>query len=232
VSRAASTPRAGLALGVGLATAWYAWILLGFDPLPPPEPRARARPVPVTYMPVEAAGMPDRPDVRAIWSPVLFSLPTAVGFSRGVPSGPVARPPLDPPADPPPLLALRTQTPVQTAVPLAPVPLPAFVPPPPPPPAPAGTTMTPLEGTVPPDAGFPVASGACGDRSWEAEAQVAFGGDGLPLHAFVESADAPPGVRREIARGLHRWRRSAGGAAGWVRVRLVHSGTAPAEVKP
>lgn len=232
MSRAASAYPAGTALGVGLAAAWYAWILFGLDPAPPPEPRARARPAPVTYMPVEAAGMPDRPDVRAIWSPVLFSLPTAVGFSRGAPSGPVARPPLDPPAEPPPLLALRPQTPARTPVPLAPVPLPAYVPPPPRPPAPAGTTMTPLEGAVPADAGFPVAPEARGDRAWEAEAQVDFGEDGLPRHAFVESADASSGVRGEIARGLHRWRRPAGGSAGRVRVRLVHSGTPPGEVKP
>lgn len=228
MSRAASSPRAGLAPGIVLAIAWYAWILLGFDPAPPPAPKTPARPAPIAYMPMEAAGMSERPDVRAIWSPVLFSLPSAAGFSRGAPSGPVARPPLDPPAEPPPLLALRIQTPAQAAVPLAPVPLPACVPPSPPPPPPVGTTMTPLEGEVPAGAGFPVAPALRGDRSWEAEAQVAFDGDGLSTHAFVESADAPPGVRREIARGLHRWRRPVGSASGWVRIRLVHSATAPA----
>lgn len=84
--------------------------------------------------------------------------------------------------------------------------------------------MAAISGVIPPDSAFPVAEALRGPQPWEADAAVAFDATGLPVHAFVESADAGPRVRAEIARGVRRWRQPAGAAAGWVHVHLAHPG--------
>jgi hypothetical protein len=88
-----------------------------------------------------------------------------------------------------------------------------------------------LAGEIPAGAEFPVPPGDRGPAPWEAEAHVAFGSNGIPVHAFVESDDAPPATRVAISRGLFRWRRPAG-AAGWLVLRLVHPGVAAGEPVP
>ncbi len=215
-----------LHLALVLGAAWWSWILLGLRPAPPPGPAGPIGRMAVAYQPVQSFAPPERPDARAIWSPVLFSLPTPAGFSREAPAGPAARPPLDPASDPPPLLdraATRRMVAPATLPPVLLPPVPLSDPPARPAPPPASWVA--LAGEIPAGAGFPVPPGDRGASPWEAEAHVGFDSNGLPVHAFVESEDAPPAMRVAIARGLFRWRRPAG-TAGWLVLRLVHPGGA------
>ena len=220
-----------MAAGILLAVFCWGFLLLALDVRPPPRTMARPGRAGVAYMPLETAGTPDRPDARAIWSPVLFSLPTAIGFSREAGAGPTARPPLDPPAEPPPLLT-RAASGVSDGPPALPgVPLPGH-PAGNAPVSPPGPALVVLEGTLPSGAAFPVPESARGNRPWEAEVRVEFDGSGQAVRGFVESTDAAAGVRAELARGILGWRRGTGDGDGWVRVRLVDPGRAAGEIRP
>jgi len=223
---AGRTARIG-ALGTGIVAgvAWWAAVLLGLRPVAPPGPAPSGLRAAVSYMPLQSFAPPERPDARAIWSPVLFSLPTPAGFSREVEAGPVARPPLEPAPEPPPLLARRAAAVDEAGVSVPAVPLPSVPagprPAPPPPPVAA---IVPVEGRLPPGVVFPVPAALAGPSAWEAEVRVAFDDSGMPARAFIEPGDAPAAARAETVRSVMRWRRPAG-PAGWVVARLVHPGT-------
>jgi len=94
-------------------------------------------------------------------------------------------------------------------------------------PPPRVASLDPVEGGLPPGAEFPLPPGEAGPAPWEAFVRVAFDVTGMPVHAFVESDDAPAVARAGIFRGVMRWRRPAG-PAGWIVVRLVHPGATEA----
>jgi hypothetical protein len=93
----------GWSLAVALAVAWHTFwgVWLQASPLPAP---VRAPAVPdVSYLPVPdgpASGDALSSDVRALGSPVLFSLPTPMGFSRSALTNEIGSlPPLALPGD-------------------------------------------------------------------------------------------------------------------------------------
>jgi hypothetical protein len=71
---------------------------------------------------------------------------------------------------------------------------------------------------------FPVPDSALGDTAWSAEVSIDLDAAGVPARVLVESADAPAGVRNEIARGVHRWRGEPSGMDAMVRARIVYAG--------
>ncbi len=93
----------GWSLAVALAVAWHVFWGVWFQASPAPEP-ARAPAVPeVSYLPIPdglASGETISADVRALASPVLFSLPTPMGFSRSALTNEIGSlPPLAVPGD-------------------------------------------------------------------------------------------------------------------------------------
>lgn len=228
--------REGPAVWAAAAAAAVAWLAL-FPLLWPPAPRPRPVPPapvrPVVFLPAPAAGpaSPDgRADSRTVWSPVLFSLPSAAGFSRAPSHAGELKPPLDLPEDRLPVLE-REVVPVTnlptvlsaTRTPEPPRPgARAAVPAEPPLPPPPSVEKIAGVAELPPDATLPIPADRRGTKAWEAEAVVEFDASGLVRHVFVEQSDAGPALTAELARGLYRWRLAPGGPAGELRVRFRH----------
>ena len=94
-------PRVVWFWAVLLAIGWHGfwgWFFSPADAIPGAAP---ARTPQVSYMPVHADGRDGEAlsaDIRALWSPVLFSIPTPMGFSRSVLTNEAGvRPPLGQP---------------------------------------------------------------------------------------------------------------------------------------
>lgn len=223
----------GAWVGAGaVAVAWAGIFPLLWPPAPMPRPRVPP-PVPaVAYLPVRAAAAEsaiERPDIRTLWSPVLFSLPSAAGFSRAPSHAGGLKPPLDLPDEPLPVLSRASERTVNRPTVLAAVgnPDPAGVA--------ARATAAPMTlprapvveriaGTadLPAGADLPVPAARRGAKAWEAEATIEFDAGGLATHVFVERSEAEPAVTAELARGLYRWRVPTSAAASSLRVRFHH----------
>jgi len=231
------------------ALAFAALICLPFVALRPAPSRAtpaRAVPPPrLRYLPLADPGLdPHATDVRIVWSPALFSLPSRLGFG-----GAAARPALPTPSLEGPIGDTARLTAPAPAPPPAAVlaPRPAERPAAPAVAAPrvfdaAGAAAAAAEDRVEPlDDGLrgqleSVAldrPAAGGDRGWEAVVWLAFDEAGLPRHVLIERMeppDAPPEARVLLQRGLRAWRAAPGAErAGRVRIRRPGAEAAPAE---
>lgn len=213
-------------LAMGLAATVHLLWMAGLH-LRPPGPVAPAMVTPrVGYLPVRM-GPSDtnaiHADVRALWSPALFSLPTPMGFSRPARAGdflwrPVfALPPL------PKLLLERealTEHPAEESEQDWPGPvdiaLPTLVfssldPPALPVPADgmAGRLAVQLDGKpVPASANvvWPEQPWMHGTQSWEVVATITLANDGRVEHAFLETRTASEEFNRDMVVALLRWR--------------------------
>ncbi len=177
------------------------------------------------YLPLPAeAGMdPAVADVRVMWSPALFALPSRAGFSGSTARRPAGAPALEAPNR-------------ETAL---------FTPPPPASPAAAVLRPAPRDGVGLPALAFPpvfgtLAEAPAGDRilaldddvrsalekapldpagpdaaAWEAWVRIAFDEAGIPRHALIERIEppeTPPAVRVMLQRNARDWRATPGAA--------------------
>jgi hypothetical protein len=188
------------------------------------------------FLPLAADGIePTTADVRVIWSPALFSLPSRVGFSGSTARRAQGPPSLDaphretvlmtPPLPEPPAAAVLPSRRAPAAA-LAPALAPPRVFDAPLPPR-AGDRIEPLDDglrdhlTVKPLE----RNGAGSDRAWEAVVWMLFDTTGWPRHVVIEQIDppdAPPEVRAFLQRGLRAWRTTPG-VEREGRVRIYHS---------
>ncbi len=217
-------------LAVGLAVAVHLLWMTGLHlrpprPLPSPMVTPRVGYLPVRMGPTDTNAI--HADVRALWSPALFSLPTPMGFSRPARAGdfqwrPVlALPPL------PKLLLERealtehsAEAPEQEGSGPVDITLPVLVfssldPPalPVPAKAAAGRLTVQLDGgPVPSSASviWPEQPWMRGTQSWEVVASITIASDGRVEHAFLETRTASEEFNRDMIVALLRWRLEPG----------------------
>lgn len=236
---------------VMLALLWHGFWCWALAPGPAPHPKALPWSPRVAYMPVRIDGRaPDTlaSDVRALWSPILFSLATPMGFSRPLLTNEVrAHPPMGLPMEPPrflarpmpaaapllqPLRELNTETAAQVNR------LPATEPPPASAPA-ARAAVAPLAlewigqptGATPSGLSFPRPDWMGKLDSWSARLYVEFNTRGEPAQVFLEEPSSYERVNRLLVTAAQAWRaeRAAGAWRGRVTVR---AGATPAEAAP
>ncbi len=216
--------RRGWAIAAALAMLWHGVLLFALRAAPGPVYAAPApRPPRATLRPLAGGAAGPLGVVRDVWSPVLFSLPNRMGFSRSTDASQRLRPPLTPPAPPARYLA-------------------AAAPRPPPGPAVArhGTTaesaaarlraIAARPGDDPPVLTLPAPSSArlevrtadgwrpagpppvridslpASDRAWSCTVRVVFNTRGEAAHALVEESSAPGEVAAALERALRAWR--------------------------
>ena len=210
--------RRALAWGAGVAIAWHMAIFAVLDPAWPNRRVEAPRAPAVRYLPLQAADAGAAAAIETRWSPLLFSLPSPLGFSRARGIQDAIRPPVDLPDDPVGYLPRPVGGPSETAVHPPPLPPPLSTRPGVSPPAkdrdrPARHAMTWIQGARgvgPPPWAFPVTAAVCGNRAWTAVLHVGFDDDGLPRRVLLDPSDAPPEVAMEVVRGAWKWRNEDG----------------------
>ena len=210
-----------------LAVGWHGlWGWL-FSPARAVSTIAPLRVPQVSYMPVNADGRDGEAlnaDIRALWSPVLFSIPTPMGFSRSVLTNEVGvRPPLGQSMAFSNFLE-RSALPVQ-ASPLVTIPAlndivaetikslalnetdPSRVTPVP---ATGGEVQVEfLQGLAerkPANLNLPRHPWIKGDKAWEIVLYIEFGEDGLVRQVFVESPTESESLNAALAQGAWKLR--------------------------
>ena len=208
-----------------LAIGWFGFWGLVLRPEPVRETERTPPPAPrVTYLPGTEGlgGRSAQADLRALWSPVLFALPTPMGFSRGATNSDVAwRPPLQqtqsepvlltrPPPAPAALMAVTPGLLARRAA--AP---PALVPAEPPvfAGAPAATGRVwqvvlgdGLAGIRWQQQPLPEAPAEDGESLWEAGAQLEISREGVVQHVWLDTPTASAQVNDLLLHALLGWR--------------------------
>jgi hypothetical protein len=237
-----------------IATAWFgAWAVL-LNPASPRAPRA-APPVPrVVYLPAESETLTPTgatAEARMLWSPVLFSLPTSLGFSRDALTNEVRmRPPLGqyggftnflertthdaPVLEPLPSADLRQAaagTPEVVAMPDSESPAFDLVS--------ASTSalfqvmlLDGLAGRRFAEARLPVHPWVNGAKPWEAVAYLELDGGGRVVHAFIENPSPSETLNARLAQVLRGWRLAEPGSADSGRVVFRNKGRTPESAGP
>lgn len=225
------------------AVAWHAAIAAGLRPRPAaPPPAAPPGPPAFTYRP-GAAALDESDLVEPGWvalhTPILFALPSPVGFAAPR-QHPERHPDLGPPVWPLRLLP-RSLAPVTEAAVLLPpsleesarrrlAELEAAAEPPRPRP-PAGWAEWSVSGLDEPTVaglGFPLPPEERGDAAWEARASVTFGADGRPCRVLLDEPPADAVVAGKLVTGLYRWRIPPPSVARRVQALLRYEGRAAA----
>lgn len=206
-------------LGLLLAAAWHLAWFVGFSwHSEPPRPSMASAPTVVYAAPPENAQ--DSADPRLLWSPALFSLPSAVGFSAPALSERLDARPAAGVWESAPLLLERfgrTAAAVRgdnlledVAANLFLVPLPpleATVFRGPPRTAPASVEFVPgwSEDDFK-DMPLPPGWGRTGDRAWEAAAYLEMDEEGAVEHVFLETPSEFPEANRLLEKALWNWK--------------------------
>ncbi len=227
-------------LTLPLAALWFGFWGLLWEPESFTAPREAPRFTPhARFLPVRAPADGGEPqsDLRVMWSPVLFALPTPMGFSRAPAAGDghdrprVQRPTIEPQLMPPPPAALLTPV----------------VPAPRPPEFNDGVHFR-LDGATPAFAGLPAATnaltvevlGALADLrclatplpplppdlaadSWTIAATLEVGREGRVLHVFLDPPSASAEFNAQLTQALFRWRFGTAAAAAQGLVHLHHA---------
>ncbi|HOW98658.1 MAG TPA: hypothetical protein P5567_10755 [Kiritimatiellia bacterium] len=218
-------------LGILLAVAWHLAWLAGFS-WHPETPRPAMASAPTLVYAATPEEAEDSADPRLLWSPALFSLPSAAGFSAPALAERFSARPAAGVWESAPLMLERDgrtgragrgdSLQEEVAANLFLVPLP------------------PLEATVfrgPPrapsasvefrpgwseddfeDMPLPAGWGKTGDRAWEATAYLEMDAGGAAEHVFLESPSECPEVNRLLEKALWNWRIKPGASAASGRV--------------
>lgn len=235
----------GIWVGAVLLAAVWHLILFGFSARP--ATRGTAWPVvpAVTYLPlpVDNTVTGFQRDVRAVWSPILFSLPSAVGFSHAALTNRIGfQPPLEiPPAAPfylhraasefEPIalsaggIATGAMTGLPRSVPAGGLELPALA-------MPVTSTGATLQvelsgsfgGGKFVDMRVPVDVSVMKEKPWEVSAFVKMNDEGRVVHAFLETPSPLREVNALLVRTLLAWRLQKPGAVRDGRVVFRYSG--------
>jgi hypothetical protein len=215
-----------------LTALWTALLGLLLQPAPRLSPPSAAAPPRVVFLPPGRAER-DGASVHAVWSPVLFSLPSPAGFSR-----PFRRAALTPRATGEIFSPERVSaeggppeaSPPSWLSPAAEAPAPARITPraeePPPPPLP------PL--TVALERGL----AECGVRRfdlpdptgpgpWSASAAVRFDSNGIPASVLFDPPPPDPAYAAALAQALYRWRADPGRSPCRGRITIRRDGGSP-----
>ncbi len=210
-------------VSVMLAILWHA-PLLRFRPHDAVPPAVVAASLPtLRYWPVSETADPERPaaDVRVIWSPVLFSLPSRVGFGTR-PAETVRPQPFDFSTPPCVFTTPPGREEMAGAVALPAYPTPRLLPKPYAPPVFMSNAALRLVVRV--DAMDDALRQRLRDvhldepnsdigRPWEAVLWIRFDEMGVPQNIFLDSlipSDAPPSLGRDILITARRWRLAPG----------------------
>jgi|GEM_PF-2401105 len=240
--RVAWTPQVWSAVLAGVWFCFWGLLLQPADPKASAAPPAKAPRVAFLPGPAARGGGAPHADLRALWSPVLFSLPTPMGFSRSVVSGDSAlRPPLQQAQSTPVLLARPALPP---NAPLISVPADVL----------AGRAAA--EPLVPETAVFARTAAVTGQAwqillhdgladaswqaqplpkvpadgsagTWEAEAQLELSREGLVQHVWLEAPTASSNVNAQLVHALLQWRCAPATNARAVHVLLRAASAAP-----
>jgi hypothetical protein len=230
-------------LAAPLALGWFAfWGLLWSPAAYTPPCGAPRFPPHARFLPgrTAAEGGEAQHDLRVMWSPVLFALPTAMGFSRtSAAGGGHARPRVERPS-----IAPRLQPPPAATTPVAVISataLPAFVTgdhlnadnvPPvfAPQPAVAPDLMVELLGALatlqPLEKPLPALPPELASDSWGVRAQLEVGRAGNVQHVFLDPPLASTNFNAQLLQALYRWRFAPAPTESHGAIRLYH-GAAP-----
>jgi hypothetical protein len=237
-------------LALPLAAGWFGfWGLLWQPELfsaPRELPRFAAH---ARYLPARAPaeGGEAARDLRVMWSPVLFALPTPMGFSRAPAAGDghdrprVQRPDIEPRLMPPPPAAALT--------PVVPAPRqPALndganfrvdgV-------APVFAQLPAITSTLTSEVLGDLAAVACLEKplpplpqdltvlNWQVVAKLEVGREGRVQHVFLDPPSTSAGFNAQLTQALLRWRFAPAAAAAQGQVRLQHlAAPQPPAAKP
>jgi hypothetical protein len=245
IPRSTSGARAIRIIAIGFALVWHAvaWSTLTLAPRRTPVERPAAPRV--VYMPLMANGdvTNQLSDARVVWSPVLFSLPSPLGFSKPFPgfngaprpiNGLTTGPPEPLITDPAPApgsqlgqteaYRQRLQEPAALAPPVSGTLVPAPVDPE------ASCTVTLAQGLSPElvaNHPFPLRGEELGKRPWEARAALVFTEEGLPRSVVLQESSGDAARDDLLVRRLYQWRATPGAPArGIVVVRCAGQATA------
>ena len=187
----------------------------------------------------EAAGVDPQGDARVLWSPILLSLPTPMGFSGAVVSESLdVRPSLEAPPgharflereryDRPPPDPGRQVRDLDLAAPVE-LDLDPGARPPPPTREPGLTILPMTDGPPLVDTPWPAnGSGATTGGDWRVTARLVFGAEGQVRAVFLEDAAGDPAVNRLAARALRLWRTEPGSDGRVARVSLSYLAVPP-----
>jgi hypothetical protein len=236
-----------------IATSWFgAWALL-LSPASPRPARGVALVPRVVYLPsMSDAAAPTgvTAEVRMLWSPVLFSLPTPLGFSRDALTNEMRmRPPLGPYAgftnfleraartapviEPPPrvnlpemaanaLRAVVASEPLTPAFDLTAVSTSALF---------EIVLLDGLAGRKFAETRLPVRPWVGGAKPWEAVAYLELDEAGRVVHVFLESPSPSDALNARLAQVLRAWRLAEPGSASSGRVLLRNKGRAQEQAR-
>lgn len=226
----------------GLHLLWLIWLV----PLPSFLRAPPRKPLHISILTgaldgQENGGNPNS-DARVLWSPILLSLPTPMGFSGAVVSENLdVRPALNAPSGRPWLLErddygstatdlARIGLVLDLTEPEGRIPLPVAASSPPP--VEPGLTIETMDRPAGPrlvHTPWPEEEGTAGaDISWGLTARLDIAPSGSVRAAMIEGPAADPAVNRLAARTLKRWRAEPTASGGIVRVALGHVVPPPA----
>lgn len=222
LSAARRWPRQLWLLAGPLAVVWFGFWGLLWNPETYTPPRSLPRFIPhARFLPgrTTSADSEAQHDLRVMWSPILFALPTPMGFSRAPAAGAgharprVQRPTLDPVLRPPPhdipqgsiisaislpVFAAGDQFSTDTGAPVFTVQ-----------PVGANTLEVELRGDLatlqPLEKPMPIVPAALAVDSWDVNAYVDIGREGSVRHVFLDPPSASPEFNAYLLQALYRW---------------------------
>ena len=207
--------RRGRHLAVGFAALWFGSLVLLFGLAPAPAPLPHAPPMPVSWWPAaEAPAL----DIRALWSPALFALPSPAGFTHALRQERVRLAPPIQALRPEPAYLPRASVSVensQTAMSRFTLPSATGV-----------GRLAPDSGVLPPRhpesetdrmlfsagwesrllAGIDLEYGSWTNVAWSARVEMRFDPQGVPVSMLLEQASGLPEVDGRLARSVRGWR--------------------------
>jgi len=234
-------------LALPLAAVWFGFWGLLWQPESFIAPREAPRFTPhARYLPVRAAADGGEPasDLRVMWSPVLFALPTPMGFSRAPAAGDghdrprVQRPNIEPQLMPPPPAA-----PLTALVPTPKLPAfndgarfrldddtPVFAVLPAATPALAVEVLGGLAGRPCLEQPLPALPPDLAADSWTVAATLEVGREGRVQHVFLDPPSTVAEFNAQLTQAFLHWRFAPSAAAAQGSVHLHHA--APSRVLP
>lgn len=213
--------RAGLRMAGGAAAVWFVFLALLLRVAPMPDPTSRAEAPRMFWWPgPQGSAFEARfaEDIRSLWSPSAFALPTPLGFSHSLrrerarlaPPVQVRRPPPAYGDSPPPPAMARGENPVRRwdGAAAASVGFPSagavFPPKAPEPDAPRMAFPEGWESRL--FSGIDLDFASWTNAPWSAQVEMRFDGNGVPVSMLLARATGLPEMDRRLARSANGWR--------------------------